>query len=123
MSGVRRPADEPAGRLFLNLSDGMSVMTTTSLPRPRRRAIHRILSSILAAVLPRIATASPPAVSCAAAVRAAAQALPSWPRYFSGVHLRDQAMIHLSAAAQAAMSGNEPLCWRQFAASGYKPDQ
>jgi hypothetical protein len=32
-------------------------------------------------------------------------------------------MIHLRAAAQAAMSGNEPLCWRQFAASGYKPDQ
>jgi hypothetical protein len=121
MSAVRRPADEPAGRLFLNLSHGMSVMTTTSLPR--RRAIHRILSSILAAVLPRIATASPPAVSCAAAVRAAAQALPSRPRYFSGVHLRDQAMIHLSAAAQAAMSGNEQLSWRQLAASGYKPDQ
>ena len=95
-------------------------MTTISLPR--RQAIQTILGSVVAAVLPRIATANAQPVSCAAAVSAAAQALPSWPRFFSGGGLRQHAMIRLRAAAQAALSGNEPLCWQQLALSGYALD-
>lgn len=69
-----------------------------------------------------MATASAAPVSCAAAVSAAARDLRSWPSSFSGSGLRQHAMIHLRAAAQAAISGDERLCWQQLALSGHKPE-
>lgn len=95
-------------------------MTRISLPR--RHAIQRILGGIVAAVLPRIAAASAASVSCAAAVHAAEREIPSWPRGFSGVGLRQQTQLRLRAAAQAAVSGDERLCWQQLALSGYRPE-
>jgi hypothetical protein len=89
---------------------------------PRRRTLQRILATVAAAVLPRIAVAGPAGASCAEAARAAAHDIASWPRGFAGVTLRQQSMIHVRAAIQAALSGNEGLCWQQLALSGHQPN-
>ena len=93
-------------------------MTRISLPR--RHTLQRILATVAAAVLPRIAVAGPAAASCAEAARVAAHDIASWPRGFSGVTLRQTSMIHVRAAIQAALSGKEGLCWQQLALSGHK---
>lgn len=70
------------------------------------------------ALMPAAAAEAAPS-PCAAAVQRAESHIFSWPRGFSGSGLRQAAMLHLRAAAQAVESGNELLCWDQLAQSGY----
>jgi hypothetical protein len=70
------------------------------------------------ALMPAAAAGAAPN-PCAAAVHRAEHQIFSWPHGFSGVGLRQAAMLHLRAAAQAGESGNEQLCWGELAQSGY----
>ncbi|HEX9464147.1 MAG TPA: hypothetical protein VGB82_16235 [Alphaproteobacteria bacterium] len=77
---------------------------------------------VLSLALVHGATAGARLGVCAAAVQNAEREISVWPRCFSAAGLRQTTMIRLRAAARAAKSGDENLCWEHLVLSGYNVD-